>query len=289
MVKKNVGKVYSDEDWYKNRANASVDHDVLLSRQGINVSKSTALKIIDLSKQKLNSQITGLDGMDWDESKLNKGIKVKLAPKDISGMYRKPKSSQSKTPHDILKGESSTKSGEALMIHDAPTISKTRINSTVFEKMGQTNQAITKKQKSDLRKNIRKSTKDTPEEMLETNKIQNKQPTDNSMLWNSISIHKKGNSKSIANYKSSKKNKTGHTMQNVDKHKFEKESYVSKQHKQKLPSQFSKNKSNAKLDNDFGREGTFYQSKGPIGNKQTMKYIDRDNNDNYMSDMSSKN
>jgi hypothetical protein len=288
--KKNIGKVYSNEDWYKNRANASVDHDVLLSWQGTNVSKSAALKIMDLSKQNSTKHWTGLQGMTWDESKLSKGTKVKLAPKDMAGMSKRPSAaSQSKTPHDTLKGETSTKSGDMLMIHDAPTITKTRITSTIFEKMGQSNQAVTKTQKSDLRKDIKRSMRKETNEIVETNKKQKNQAEDNSIFWDSIAVFKKGKSKTVVNYKAAKKDKAGNNMNKLDKHKFNKESYVSQQHKQKIPSQVSKNKSQTKYDNNFGREGTFNQSKGEMGTKQTMQYIDRDNNDNYMSDMSSRN
>jgi hypothetical protein len=288
--KKNIGKAYSEEDWYKNRANSSIDHDILLSWQGDNVSKSTALKMMDLSKQNSTKHWTGLQGMTWDESRLSKGTKVKLAPKDMAGMSKRPSaSSQSKTPHDTLKGETSTKSGEMLMIHDAPTITKTCINSTIFEKMGQANQAVTKKQKSNLRKDIKRSARKETDEMTETNKKKKTQSGDNSIFWDSIAVFSKGNSKTVMNYKSSKKSKEGNNMKKLDKHKFEKESYISYQHKQSMPSQVSKNKSQTKYDNDFGNEGTFTQSKGEMGTKQTMQYIDRDNNDNYMGEMASRN
>jgi hypothetical protein len=287
--KKNFGKPYNAEDWYKNRANVTIDHDILMSWQDVNVSKATALKMIDLSKQKFDKHQTGLHGIEWDESKDGKGNKVKLVPKDMAGMAKRPTlETQPITPHTNIKGEVNTSSGEKLMIHDAPNISKTRINSTMFEKMGQANKAVTKKQKSNLRASVKRSAESNYVDILETNKKKKPQVINNAILWDSLAVFKKGDEKAIMNYKSAKKKSNKHNLEKINKHKFEKDSYTNKQHKITKIAKIIHGKKTTRQDNDFGKEGVFTRSIGPMGNKQTMKYMERDSVSNEMDDISSR-
>lgn len=285
--KKNIGRPYSSEDWYKNRANASIDHDIILSWQDVNVSKSTALKMMDLAKQKFDKHFTGLQGMNWEESQTNRGTKHKLTPNDMAGMAKRPtEETRDESAHTTLNGDAKPLAGGRLLQHDAPTITKTRINSTMFEKMGQSNKIVTKKQKDDLRDSIKRSAKTESVDIVENNKKQKLKKNGNDILWDSIAVFKKGDDKTIMNYKSAKKDITGNKLDQLDKHKFDRESYTGNQRQVLKTPKTKKNRSGATQDNDFGREGVLTRSIGGLGSKQVMQYMERDSVSNSINDVS---
>jgi hypothetical protein len=109
--KTNASKTFTDDDWYKNRANAHIDHDVLVSWQDTNMSKATALLMMDLSKRKFTDHYTGMHGIDWAKSTNSKNKQRKLTPADMAGMASRPsKQSQGNAPNVDIKGELNAKS-----------------------------------------------------------------------------------------------------------------------------------------------------------------------------------
>jgi hypothetical protein len=93
------------QDFLKNRQNATIAHDVLVSYQGQNVMKSVSLKMIDLAKKKQNSLQFG-DAANFANSKNGVQRSQKLTPKDLSRMMSESVDvSQGAAAHATLNGE----------------------------------------------------------------------------------------------------------------------------------------------------------------------------------------
>ena len=284
----NIGSSFNNEDWYKNRSNVHIDHDVMVSWQDVNVSKSVALKMIDLSKQKFNAHFTGLQGIEWDESKASRSTKHKLTPVDMSGMTKRSTLETRPTDaHTDLKGEVVTKSGARLLLHDAPTINKTEINTTIFEKMGLVNKQATKIQKDDLRKSIQQTADDGNMYMTEKNKKQKTVSKDSgAILWDSIANYQKGSAMTIMNYKAAAKNIKGHNLQKLGNVDFEHESRNTTQRRGRIDKVAVSKKNEGKIDNDFGRDDSISKTiGGGMGTKYMTPHMDRDG---YMNDINDR-
>lgn len=286
--KTNIGSSFTNEDWYKNRANTHIDHDVMVSWTDVNVSKAAALKMIDLSKQKFDAHWIGIQGMNWDESKASRGTKQKLTPVDMAGMEKRPTvETQTTAPHTDLKGETGTKNGARLIMHDAPVINKTRINTTIFEKMGLINKQNTKIQKDDLRKDIQQTATDSNLYMTDKNKKQKTQSKDaGKILWDSLAIYQKGNAQTIMNYKAAAKEVKGHNLQKLGKVNFEHDSKNTAQRRGRIDKVANSKKDEGYIDNDFGRDDSISKSVGGgMGNKYMTPYMDRDG---YLNDINDR-
>jgi len=282
---------FTNEDWYKNRANAHIDHDIMVSWQDVNVSKSTALKMIDLANQKNKLHYSGITGINWEDSKSARGTKQKLTSVDMAGMnYRPAIETQAISAHTKIGGELAPKSGEHLLKHDDQVINKTRINTTIFEKMGLINKDSTRQQKDDLRNSIKQTAKNKNLFVTETNKQQKKFDSDgNKLLWDSETLHNKGVEKAIMNYKAaaSINDMRGHTKEKIDKIKFKSDSYKTNQRSGGRTDKSSiNNLYTGEIDNDFGRDDVVTKTlDGGIGSKYMNKYMDRDGNETEMNDL----
>ena len=282
---------FTNEDWYKNRSSSHIDHDIMVSWQDVNVSKSTALKMIDLSKQKSNLHFNGVTGINWEDSKSARGTKQKLTSVDMAGMnYRPAIETQPTSAHTKLDGEIIPKAGEHLLKRDDQVINKTKIHTTIFEKMGLINKDFTKRQKDDLRNSIKQTAKNKSLFISESNKKQRNIDTDkNKLLWDSESLYKKGSEKTIMNYKaaSSMNDMIGHTKEKVDKIKFKNDSYKTNQRSGgRVDKSSINNLYTGEIDNDFGRDDSLTKTlDGGVGSKYMNEYIDRDGNRSDMNDL----
>ena len=282
--KTNIGSSFTNEDWYKNRSNSHIGHDVTVSVEDVNVSKSAALKMIDLSKQKLDAHLTGLQGMIWDESKNSQSTKYKLTPADMAGMEKRDTiATQPKSAHTKLKSEAMTTSGLQFQ-NDAPVINKTLIHSTIVEKMGLVNKITTKKQADDLRNEIQQSTVDSNMYITYNNKQQNTPQDSVKLLWDSIANYDKGTSKTIMNYKAASKSVKGHNLQKLGPVNFEHDSKYNTQKRGRLDMDVISKKIIARIDNDFGRDDSVTKMTGGLGSKYMTHYMDRDGYSNDLND-----
>lgn len=285
--KTNIGASFTTEDWYKNRSNAHIDHDVMVSWTDVNVTKAAALKMIDLSKQKFTAQWTGLQGMDWDESKSSRSTKQKLTPVDMAGMEKRPAiETQATAPHADINGAVSTKKGSRLLLHDAPVINKTRINTTIFEKMGLVNKQNTKIQRDDLRKDIQQTAHDSNLYITENPKKQKAQSKDSGKnLWDSLAVYQKGDSQVIMNYKAAAKDTRGHNLQKIGKVNFENESKNTTQRRGRIDKVATSKKNEGYIDNDFGRDDSISKTVGGgMGSKYMTPHMARDGYVNNIND-----
>ena len=285
--KTNASKSFTSEDWFKNRSNTHIDHDIYVSWQDSNMTKSTALLMMDLAKKKELYQFTGLNGVQFGSSKSDQNKKQKLTPADMAGMMNRPTlETQTAAPHTLLNGEQKTTSGEKLLIHDVKNIEKTHINPTIVEKMSNINRQASKDKKDDLRKDIQKSADDHGMYMEDTNQVKRPTKIDPTALWNSISVYKKGKSMSVKNYQAavSKIEEGGKKLEKISKDIHFQESYVGNQRRGKLDIVQNQNINTAQIDNDYGREVERAHLVGPLGNKYMNPHMECDTDHNDIND-----
>lgn len=284
--KTNTSKSFTSEDWYKNRSNVDIDHDIYVSWQDSNMLKSTALLMMDLSRRKETNQFTGLNGVNFGTSEKTVNKKHKLTPSDMSGMQARPtKETRTEDAHTDLNGEQAPSSGSKLMLHDVKNIEKTHINPTIVEKMSNINKRTTKKSKDDLRKSIHQSAEDMGVYRTYNNK-KTVQISDPSILWKSISAYKKGESKTVKNYKAAVRQieEGGKKLERVDKNIDFKDSIIGNQRRGKLLIEKSQDVNTALIDNDYGSEVVRSHLVGPMGSKYMNKFMDTDTDQNDIND-----
>ena len=240
--------------------------------------------MIDLSKQKLDAHLTGLQGMIWDESKNSQSTKYKLTPADMAGMEKRDTiATQPKSAHAKLKSEAMTTSGLQYQ-SDAPVINKTLIHSTIVEKMALVNKNPTKKQTDDLRNDIQQSTVDSNIYMIHNNKQQITQQDSGKLLWDSIDPRDKENSREVMNYKAASKIVKGPDLQHLGPINFEHDSKYNTQKRGRLDMDVISKKIIAQIDNDFGSDYSVTKMTGGLGSKYLTHCIDRDGSSNDLND-----
>ena len=274
-------------DIHKNRAKTRIDHDTIVSMKDLNVNKSLALKMIDLSKLKYDAHFTGMHGINWGDTKLSRGTKGKLHENDMAGMQvRQSDPSQLQASHTTINGDATTKSGSMLVKRDAPTINKTKINTTIFEIMAASNKKATQAQIDNLRQSIENSASDTNLYQSAVNTKQ-KNPSEDYVknLWDSQAAYKKGDSKIVESYKSNLNKKAGHSMANLGNITMLNDSRNTTQRRGRFDAVRDEH-DRSQMDHDYGRDDD--RSKligGGLGSKYMMGHMVRDSTHNNINDI----
>lgn len=287
--KKNASKSFTTEDWYKNRSNAHIDHDQYVSWEDSNISKATALSMMDLAEQRNLIQFTGLNGINFGKSENGKNKIRKITPSELSSMESKQsKESRGSDPHTEINGEQKPTSGKKLLIKDVQNITKTHIDTTIVEKFGNINRQLTKENVMDLRESVKESATDNGIYHEIKNTKKNNDEFNPSFLWKSNSDFIKGTSTSVKNYKAvvSKIEEGGKKLDRIDKDFRLKESYAGNQRRGKLITDKNQDINTSAIDNEFGAEVTRAHLVGPMGNKKMRKFMERDIEHNEMNDRS---
>ena len=283
--KTSVGKPFTNEDWYKNRSNSNTDHDTLVRHQDVNISKATALLMMDLAKQKFDAHYTGLQGINWSDSKKSKSTKSRLAPADMSGMAKRPYiASQGLSDHTKLNGEQAPTAGEKMLLHDIQNIGKTDIKTTIYEKMGQATRKSNKETKSDLRNSIEQTAKRDLFTIESQNKEKHKPNFALNKLWESIPIFKKGEEKQIVNYTTAKKTIEGHNLERLSMPDFKDDSKYNTQRRGRLNKSIIHKFNETIQDNKFGKEGVHTKSTGGMQGKYMTPYMETDTQNHDIND-----
>lgn len=282
--KTNMGS-FTNEDWYKNRANAHIDHDVTVSWNGLNLSKDTALKMIDLSRKKHDAFLTGLQGMQWDESKDARSTKFKLTPSDMAGMAaRKSDQTQPDSANTILKSEGMNAPGRNTVNIEIPTMAKTIITMDIADKISSINRRLTTKQKDDLRNEIEQTASDSNLYLSESNKKHTEKSKDLiKLMWDTKDQREKNESRNIANYRNVKTTEKNN-MERVEHFKF-KDQKTNEQRRGRLDEKTKSKKNPDSVDNDFGRDISSSRMTGGMGSKYMTPFIDGDGYKNDLNDV----
>jgi hypothetical protein len=286
--KTNKARLMSGDSWYKNRANVHLDHDMLVSWQETNVTKATALLMIDLAKQKRNAHRTGMHTKFAHSEDAQNGRKYKLTPADMAGMAKRETfETRTSDAHTELDGESAP--ATRVMKHDENNIEKTIINPIVFETMARINQKSRKRDVKDLRDVIQQTAANSNLYMVEKNATQHKGASGNSLLWKSIANFKKGDEKQIFQYKAATRGVDSHNMERLSQDDgFKSNSYITDQRRGNIDNTDIQQVGGTNLDADFAVERVRSKSVGPMGNKYMNKYHERDGTVNDINDRVSR-
>ena len=194
----------STQDFLKNRANSRIGHDIMVSWNGQNVSKSVSLKMIDMAKQKYRD-MKSANNVLFASSDVYKTRKYgnRISPEDIIARRGNTASSHEQTANASLNGHQSQ--------HIVGTMLKPRLDSNRFTKaiidpdiimhMSSVNRKLNTEQTDDLREQILQSTNIFDNLLIDQVNSKCAQiEKNNELLWDSIANHEKGVSMKVANY-----------------------------------------------------------------------------------------
>ena len=192
-----------ENNFLKNRQNATIAHDVLVSYQSQNVMKSVGLKMIDLAKKKENSLQFG-NAAEFGKGKTGMQRSQKLTPKDLSGMMSQSVAvSQDATAHTMLNGEqvSHINGKMTQQRRDLNLKKKGLVDMYIVSYMSNNNRKLNKNVLGDLREEITQSADFVTLLMEQNNKQNSVIEVKNELLWNSLANFEKGTSMKLQNYK----------------------------------------------------------------------------------------
>jgi hypothetical protein len=263
----------SDQNWNKNRANARVEHDVLVSWKDQTVPKSVMLKMIDLAKRKYNDIESGKHVILGESEKTQVRSK-RLSPKDLKEITAVDNAQIFYDPDGEMKSR-----GKVNPYKHENNPTKSVIDPFIMEFISNINRKMTKREMDDLRDQILQSSEYNGILLEQKNKECNaKLQLNNELLWNSVANYEKGKSIKIANYKRIAKNTTLRSSKNCDSE------FDQRTEEQKLNEQRKRRELNdlykmdyLDYDNKYGEEKTGTKLGGILGSKYTRGYIDRDN------------
>lgn len=278
-------------DAVKNRSNAHIAHDVALSYRDQNVSKTLAIKMIDLAKQKQMGMDSGRD-IQLGASTQQEQRTQKITPADMAGMaVRDAEVSQDASAHDQLGGEQGQHiTGAMTMQLDSDRVGKTVVDPFIIEYMSSINRKMTPREVDDLRASVLQSVEYKGIMVQQSNK-KSVNDYNNELLWKSGANFERGTSMKTANYKKLKPLPVA-----KDQNVYDFESY---KRSQKTQGQRRGNVQNPDLynmdvleydqDTSIGSEVVGTKTIGRRGNKYMNNYMDRGDTDkSEMSDVTAR-
>lgn len=280
-----------DQDWSKNRANARVEHDILLSWKDQTVSKALTLKMIDIAKKK-SADIENGKNISFEEGLDSQVRSVKLTPADLCGIQaHDSKMSQDDAAHTMLYGDQVSHRKGSHIIHnpDSNLMAKTVIDPFILDFMSSINRKMSPREIDDLRNQIIQSDEYHGILIRQKNrKCNQKIKNNNELLWNSVANFEKGTSMNIANYSRLTK------IRNANKNEYDYENYKTSQ---KISTQKKRLLTNdmympdaVKYDNAYGDERTGTKLCGALGAKYMNNFHEREDIEyNNLDEIISKN
>lgn len=263
----------SSQNWIKNRANARVEHDVLVSWKDQTVPKSVMLKMIDLSKKKYNDIESGKHVILGESEKTQVRTR-RLTPKDLNEITVVDNAQLFEDPNGEMKSRGKI---NPYRLDNDPT--KSIVDPFIMEFVANINRKMTKREMDDLRDQIIQSGEYNDVLIEQKNKECNvKLDVNNELLWESVANYEKGSSVKIANYKRIAQNTS---LQSTKKCSSEFDQILKSQ---KTNTQRKRTELNdlynmdcLEYDSKYGEEHATAKLGGVLGSKYTNKYIDRDN------------
>jgi hypothetical protein len=153
----------NSNEWNTNRYNSYLDHQIPIEVNGQLVNRGLAMLILDLEGQRATKQVVA-HGTDYDDSHGNllREMQQKINPEDLYKMIMigMTSHSQDKTAHEefydgAMMVRNSKFKGDVRKLLNAG-----EINHDIANSMMQSNRAVNKKQRSDLREEIHTSAAD---------------------------------------------------------------------------------------------------------------------------------
>lgn len=255
------------DNWTKNRSNTVIDTDMHVAFVDQNVSKSLALKMIDLSKKRYSDMLNG-QNIAMEESKhqkiraQNKIMPVDLSAGDVSQVLNNSIARKQHVTGNMISQKT-----------DSNRMKKMDINPVIVKYMASANRKMTTKTADDLRDDIIQSAAFNGVLLNQSNK-QIRQDANNELLWESVANFERGKSMKIANYGRNAVI-SGAKEHNVDWEEYKKAQKTSGQRRGNIQNPDMKNIESIMFDNDAGMEATGTKLIGGLGSKYTRKYIDK--------------
>jgi len=265
-----------NNNFLKNKQNATIAHDVLISYQEQNVMKSVGLKMIDLAKNKQNSLEFG-NAASFSKSKNGMQRSQKLTPKDLSGMVKHSVDiSQDVAAHVMLNGEqvSHVTGSMTKQRSDMSLKKKGIVDMYIINYMTNNNRKLNKNVLSDLRDEIDQSADFITILNEQDNKKNSVMEVKNELLWNSIANFEKGTSMRLQNYKRNENFLGAKDQGDYAFEDYKKEQKTSDQRRGNIqnPDQYIFDATD--YDQDSGLEVVGTKLIGGMGSKYTRENID---------------
>ncbi len=281
----------SEQNWSKNRANARVEHDVLLSWKDQNVSKAISIKMIDMARKK-QSEIENGKTMLLSEGRITQGGRnKKLSADDLSGIKsRQTDETHAESPHTALNVFQAPQK-MAIPAIDTNKQDKIIIEPYIIEYMASINRKMTPREIDDLREQIEQTGCFYGVLIEQKNKMYNPNTDpNNELLWKSEDNHEKRQSKKIANYSkiSASIFINGKNKENLDFERYHKNSKVANQRRGQLTNELY-NMNVLDFDNAYGEEINAVKQIGKMGTKYMRNFMEKDDINNDMGDITSVN
>lgn len=279
----------STQDWSKNRANARVEHDILVSWKDQTASKALSLKMIDMMNKKKNDMETGEGAIYAEATETQNGRSRKITPADLIKIQRDVDESRAYDPNTILGGEQSQHTRGLMPSLDSQKAKKVIIDPVIMDFMASINRKMSPRERDDLREQILQSNENYGILLQQKNRGANpKLEVNNELLWNSCANYEKGKSMKAANYGRVARNSFIEGAKNQNAYNFEQYKRDSKSQGQRRgniqnPDLYAFDA--VDFDNEYGREIQGAKLVGVMGSKYTNHLIDREKSANELMDI----
>jgi hypothetical protein len=284
-----------EQDWSKNRSNARIEHDVLVSYNGQNVPTSLVLKMADIVKQR-QIDINSGKNINFQNSRQQLSRDRKITSDDIN-VKRQSKSTHPEDPHYLLPSNVKPHmSGKACIPrYDGELADKIILDTTVFDHIRQVNSKMTKLERDDLRNKIIQSGEHKVLLLDQYNLKKNNKLLSNESSWDSELNFERGKSQKLANYKRDPSTILLSNTANADNIEYENYKLFSKESEQRRG-----NLSTVAYNPDIEIEEMNMDEAeievehltGPMGNKYMRNYMTTETSavdQNYLQEVSARN
>jgi len=262
-----------DHNYNKNRSNAYVEHDILVSWKDQNVSKSLGLKMIDLARKKENTLKFG-DAFEFGKSEDNKLRKRKLTPDDLSGIQaRQTEETQADTANVVLNG-TQTNVLSRKTAGDLKRKDKGLVDMYIINYMANNNRRLTTKVLDDLRSEILQSSAFVSLLLDQKNKMSSKAEIKNELLWDSVANFERGKSMNMQNYSSLVHERGAKNQNNIDYEDYKTDQKLSEQRRGNIDNPTQYIFDSTEFDNEAGMEAVGTKLIGGMGSKYMRNHID---------------
>ncbi len=274
----------STQDWSKNRGNARLEHDVLLSWKDQNVSKQLTLKMIDMAQKKYNDIEAGKSVL-LSQSQDTQTRSKKLTSRDLVEIKSSITESRDSAPNVLLNDERKNRAG-VQQIMDSNKMEKIIIDPIIIDQMCSINRKMGPREQDDLRESIEQSNENYGILIEQSNNTSLYGDSNNEMLWESEANYERGTSMSVANY-SKLATSTFVNSKSGDGTDFEQYTKNSKQTDQRRGRLTNElyNLNAIDYDTSYGKEMSSAKQVGVLGSKYMRQFMDKENTENQMGDL----
>jgi hypothetical protein len=261
------------QDWYQNRKGANTTHDVFVSLQGKNTPTVTAMAIINMANEHKKKLSFESDSAAFAASQARINASKKQLVENMTGMaYRPTEETRATAAHTQLN----MVGANAKMLE--PTVmmkyGKSVINQAIAKLLTQTNGKMRSRERDDLRQEIEESSIHHKLDAENQNRTANGADLHGDVvakMHESKAEFIRGEDRETFQYSSLAPVQES-KMPLINYEDYKEDSIVRNQ--RQLVSKHEKMTANStEIDNEFGRDDVFTQSKGKLGSKNQRRHM----------------